>query len=60
MQELVSGLIELDDGIGIVPPAWNLAVSPEIAVTFGSARMCATPLFSKAWIVELKEFFCPR
>src|SRR5579863_10613021 len=36
------------DGIGIVPPARNLARSPEMAVTVGSASVWATPACSKA------------
>ena len=34
------------DGTGNSPPATNLALSPETAVTVGSARMRATPLRS--------------
>ena len=41
-------------GIGMVPPAMNLALSPETAVTVGSASTCATPCRSKAWMVALK------
>ena len=35
-------------GMGIVPPARNFALSPETAVTVGSAKVCATPSRSKA------------
>ena len=41
-------------GIGIVPPAMNLALSPETAVTFGSASVWATPCRSKACKVAVK------
>ena len=39
--------------IGIVPPARNFAVSPETAVTVGSASVWATPCRSKACKVAL-------
>ena len=41
-------------GMGIVPPARNFAVSPETAVTVGSASVWATPWRSKACRVALK------
>ena len=40
--------------IGIVPPAMNLALSPETAVTVGSASVWATPCRSNACSVALK------
>src|ERR1700733_8370741 len=40
--------------MGIVPPARNLAVSPETAVTVGSASVWATPCRSKACKVALR------
>src|SRR3984957_21275463 len=39
--------------IGIVPPARNFAVSPDTAVTVGSASVWATPCRSKACKVAL-------
>ncbi len=39
--------------IGMVPPAMNLALSPETAVTFGSARVWATPCRSKACMLAV-------
>ena len=39
-----------------MPPAWNFALSPEIAVTVGSASTRATPLRSRDWMVALIEF----
>ena len=40
-------------GTGNSPPARNLALSPEMAVTFGSARVRTRPTRSKAWIMAL-------
>ena len=45
--------IELELAIGMVPPAVNLALSPEMAVTVGSASTWATPLRSKAEMLAL-------
>src|SRR5665213_3659069 len=42
------------DGTGIEPPARNLALSPETAVTVGSASVLATPWRSKACKVAEK------
>ena len=39
---------------GTVPPAMNFALSPDTAVTVGSASVCATPWRSKACSVALK------
>ena len=43
--------------IGTVPPARNFALSPETAVTVGSASVWATPCRSKACRVALKFWF---
>ena len=44
----------------MVPPAWNFAVSPDTAVTLGSAIVWATPLLSKALSLALSELRLPR
>ena len=41
------------DGIGISPPAVNVAASPETATIVGSASTRETPARSKAWSMPL-------
>src|SRR5436309_847344 len=43
-------------GIGNSPPAWKLALSPEIAVRFGSASVLITPARSMARRLALTLF----
>ena len=47
-------------GTGISPPAVNFAVSPEIAVSVGSARTRETPARSKARSVAVVKALPPR
>src|SRR5207253_6123290 len=46
-------------GTGNCPPAVKLAVWPDIAVRFGSARLVMNPSSVRAWIVAMAPVPCP-